>query len=84
MMDIKKIEVLGVSRKTAQRIVHDAGIKSEKRSFNHGKKLYYKVTPERLMELKKNQNPECVSMRQGESLNALELAFGSLKSPIKN
>ena len=81
MMDIKQmVEVLGMSRNAVQRIAQDAGIKAEKRSFKHGKKLYYQVTPERLIELKKNQNPEYVSARQGASLNALELAFGGLKS----
>ena len=85
MMDIKQvIEVLGVSRNTAVRIVLGAGIKGEKRSFGHGKKFYYKVTPERLIELKKNKDPEYQSMKQGESLRALELAFCGMKSSIKN
>lgn len=72
---------LGMSRCTAQIIARNAGYQPRPLKLKDKKpKLVYDITPERLLEISKNRNPEVAIIKQKSALSALELAFGKIRS----
>ena len=85
MMDIKQItKILGCGRATAINRMLKAGIKSEERPFRHGRKYYYKVTEQRLLELMSDKDERQATTERTKALMGLETVFNRMISPDRN
>ena len=79
MMTIHEIrEILKCSRVTAEAALKKASIKKTVLRFDHGRKHFYDVNPERLPEIMADykRDDAQIAMQQGAALNALETIFG--------
>lgn len=78
MMTIDQIrKTLECSRQNAVKMLNKAGLNPVEVPFSHGKKHLYKVTPERLLEIKANQqkDPQKIAMQQADALSRIESVF---------
>lgn len=78
MMTIDQItKTIKCSRQTALTMLNKAGLHPVKVPFSHGKKHFYEITPERLLEIKANQqkDPVKIAMQQAAALSQIESVF---------
>lgn len=78
MMTVDQItKTLKCSRQTALTILNKAGLNPIKAPFSHGTKHFYEITPERLLEIREQQqrDPEKIALQQAEALTQIESTF---------
>lgn len=85
MMTLAQIvKVIRCSNNTAMTRLEEAKIPVESRNVSKtgGRKFYYDITPEQVLELKKKKtkDPQQAIAEQGCALVALEMAFNSRRS----
>lgn len=77
-MTISEItKTLKCSRQTALTMLSKAGMNPVSVPFSHGKKYFYEVTPESLLEVRRAQqrDPVQIASQQAAALSAIESVF---------
>lgn len=64
-------------RQGAAKMLHKAGVKKLSVPFAHGRKHYYRITPERLLEIRAEQqkDPVKIALQQATALSQIESVF---------
>lgn len=78
MMTMNQItDTLRCNRMTATNMLEKAGVQKVVMSFKHGKKHFWRVTTEQLIQIRANQqkDPQKIAMQQAAALSQIESVF---------
>ncbi|MBV6447075.1 hypothetical protein [Nitrosomonas sp.] len=78
MMAMNQItDTLRCTRMTATNMLEKAGVQKVVVPFKHGKKHFWRVTHDRLLEIKANQqkDPQKIAVQQAAALSLIESVF---------
>lgn len=84
------IKQVRMSRWTAAKMLQKANVRKVSVPFAHGKKHYWDLTPERLLEIKEahyrpgKYHPDKITMDQAAALTRLESCFAGGRSNADN